>query len=137
MKRLLSLVFAIVLMLSATGCGKKNCTAIATDTTQITLSHPGDTWGLNVTKHPADATDKVYFDSSNVAVATVNEYGLITAVGTGSTTIMVICGDATAFCHVEVNPDGVHTDVPASPEVTPEPSYEPAPESKSEADTVD
>ena len=102
MKKILSCILVMVLLVSLAGCGDNKCTSIKLSTNDISLSHPGQTKGLSVKKNPADTTDQVSFESSNSLVAVVDKYGLITAVGAGNATITVTCGDAVAFCEVVV-----------------------------------
>ena len=111
MKRILSCILVLVLLSSLVGCGGSKCTSIVLGTTEVSLSQPGETKGLSVTKEPSDTADKTHFKSSDPSVATVDEHGLITAVGAGSTTITVTCGDAVAFCTVVVVSDGTNTPV--------------------------
>lgn len=106
MKKILSMVWIMVLLVSLAGCGGSKCTSIMLSASDVSLSQPGQTKGLAVTKEPADATDKVSFRSSDPSVATVDEYGLITAVGAGNATITVTCGDAVAFCKVVCSFEG-------------------------------
>lgn len=61
----------------------------------------GETWTLVVAVNPVDTTDKVTFVSSDEAVATVTDGGVITAVGGGEATITVTCGDAVETCSVK------------------------------------
>lgn len=64
-----------------------------------------DTYTLSATIDPADAIDKtVTWLSSDEAVATVSDAGLVTAVSVGSCDISGSCGGKTAFCHVSVTP---------------------------------
>lgn len=116
MKRILSSVLVLVLLLSLVGCGSDSgsdkCTSIKLSENQVSLAQPGQTRGLAVTKTPADATDSVRFESSDSSVAIVDEYGLITAVGAGIATITVTCGDAVAFCEVTVGNDDPHPPEP-------------------------
>ena len=79
-------------------------TGVWLDYEGITVS-VGGTWQLNATVEPADAVNKtVYWESSNQAVATVDETGLVRAVGGGEATITVRTeeGDFTAECRVMV-----------------------------------
>ena len=68
----------------------------------------GDTATLTATVKPDDATDKtVTWESSNPSVATVDEYGNVTAVGAGAATITATANDGSgveAACTVTVNP---------------------------------
>ncbi len=59
---------------------------------------------LAVKAEPYNATvGNVTFVSSDPAVATVNEYGIVVATGLGCTTITAICGTRTASCTVSVS----------------------------------
>lgn len=62
---------------------------ISLNKTSITLK-PGATAGLSATVTPSNTTDKaVTFTTSNKKVATVNNYGLVKAVGVGTAVITV------------------------------------------------
>ena len=79
----------------------------------------GQTLALTATVTPADATDKaVAYSSSDEAVATVSDAGLITAIGTGSATITATTHDGsfTASCAVTVEAAVAVTGVTVSPE---------------------
>lgn len=83
-------------------------TGIALDKDELDL-HPGDTYSLQVTITPENATNKkVTFTSSNPAAATVDENGKITAVAKGGTTIRAVTEDGglMAKCGVRVTPVG-------------------------------
>ena len=63
-----------------------------------------DTFQLEATVSPADATDKtVTWSTSNAGVATVSN-GLVTAVAEGTATITATAGTKSATCSVEVKP---------------------------------
>ncbi len=68
------------------------CTGLAADPMQE-FTAAGQTQQLNVTVSPADSTDTLAFTSNNTDVVTVDESGLVTAVGEGSTAIVITCGD--------------------------------------------
>ena len=65
---------------------------------------------VSVSPSSAAATATVSFASSNEAVATVNNFGRVTAVGKGSATITVTCGDIVRTVNVTVYipTDGIH-----------------------------
>ena len=65
---------------------------------------------VSVSPSSAAATATVSFASSNEAVATVNNFGRVTAVGKGSATITVTCGDIVRTVNVSVYipTDGIH-----------------------------
>ena len=65
---------------------------------------------VSVSPSSAAATATVTFASSNEAVATVNNFGRVTAVGKGSATITVTCGDIvrTVGVTVYIPTDGIH-----------------------------
>ena len=80
------------------------------DVSSITLSNTSialteqETFQLSATVNPSNATDKtVTWSSSNTAVATVSNNGLVTAVKEGSATITAKAGDKTATCTVTVS----------------------------------
>ena len=87
----------------------KDCTDLTLSTNAITFTNVGETATLNVTVTPIDTEDIVTYRSENVAVATVNEVGVITAVANGETKIIVTCGDivkeCTVTCNIVVKPD--------------------------------
>lgn len=80
-------------------------TSISIDPGEISLE-VGDTQELTVTIEPEDATDQsVTWSSNNEEVATVDENGLVTAIGVGEAEITVTATDGgeTATCFVSVS----------------------------------
>ena len=75
---------------------------ITTNTSYVVLK-PGSTCTLTAKATPASASQKFTFKSGNSSVATVSPSGVITAVGTGSTSITVSNGKANAMVTVIVN----------------------------------
>jgi len=97
----LILVTICVALLSA--C-RERVTDVTLNKTELTLVS-GETETLMVTIYPNDAMNKeVVWKSSNPAVATVNDNGLVTAITNGKTTITVTTQDGkkTAECFVSV-----------------------------------
>ena len=62
---------------------------------------PGERVTLSATVSPSDATDKLEWSSSNLAVANVQE-GVVTAIDSGIATITVVAGSKNATCEIEV-----------------------------------
>lgn len=63
---------------------------------------PGKTFQLTACKIPDDIDAVYQWESANNAVATVDENGLVTAVGNGNTTITVSSEGASAVCNITV-----------------------------------
>lgn len=76
------------------------CTGLKLTEETILFNELGTTWLLNVVATPANTTDTMTFASSDTSVATVSEDGKVTAVGPGTCTITVTCGEATVECQV-------------------------------------
>lgn len=77
-------------------------TGITLSQTAATLTE-GESITLTATVAPDDATDKtVAWSSSNAAVATVDNNGVVTAVAEGTATITAKAGDKSAACVVTV-----------------------------------
>ena len=80
-------------------------TSVSLDQSNVSLSE-GMTLQLTATVQPEDATDKsVAWGSSNEAVATVDENGLVTAVAAGTATITATTSDGSnlaASCEITV-----------------------------------
>lgn len=69
----------------------------------VEIEHVGETFQLVATVTPADADVVITWSSSNEAVATVDENGLVTAVGVGEADIIVyVNGEEAGTCWVEV-----------------------------------
>ena len=81
--------------------------SISLNETELTLERTA-TAQLTATVLPETADDRsVTWSSGNTAVAKVDEYGMVTAVGLGETVITAITGDGTdltATCFVKVTP---------------------------------
>ena len=90
-------------------------TGVTLNKTEATLTAKGQTVQLTATVAPANATNKnVTYATSNAAVATVSESGLVTAVakGTADITVTTADGNKTAVCKVTVSIDDSKTDEP-------------------------
>ena len=82
-------------------------TSITLNQTELNLE-VGDLYDLIETVQPENTTDVVVWSSSDVDVATVDQYGIVSAIKAGTTTIIATCGNVNAECVVNVS------DVPAT-----------------------
>ena len=78
-----------------------NATAVTLSSKELTLSK-GASATLFLTVTPEDFTDEVSWKSGNTSVVTVNDAGVIKAVGLGTATIKVVVGSKSASCKVAV-----------------------------------
>lgn len=82
-------------------------TGISLSSTSLTLTSAGQTSTLTATVTPSNATNKnVTWTSSNPAVATVSNAGVVTAVANGTATIIATTADGSnksATCSVTIN----------------------------------
>lgn len=77
-----------------------SCTDLSLDTDTILFEQIGEARLLQVSIEPKNTSDSIRFRSEDETVATVNEVGKITAVGEGTTTIVITCGQITKECTV-------------------------------------
>ncbi|VBB48381.1 conserved exported hypothetical protein [uncultured Paludibacter sp.] len=80
-------------------------TGITLNKTTLTLVQK-KTETLIATLTPTDATGTITWTSSNTAVATVDNNGLVTAVAAGTATVTASVNSLTATCEVTVESDG-------------------------------
>ena len=92
------------------------CTDITIPEWTISFDELGNSWLLNVTLTPEDATDEVKFESADPTVATVTDEGRVTAIGAGQTKITITCGEVTKTCMVVCNVETVPTTEATVPE---------------------
>ncbi len=79
--------------------------SVTLDKKELTL-HRGDSETLTATVLPDDATDpKVVWTTSDKAIATISDAGLVTPVAPGKATITATAGAQSATCTVTVEPD--------------------------------
>ena len=93
MKKIVSLVLAMVLALSLAACGK---TTLTLDKAEHTFAAAGETVQLTADTKAESLT----WTSSDESVATVDQNGLVTAVAPGTATITVAAEELTATCTI-------------------------------------
>ena len=76
------------------------CQGLVMEANVLDLETLGEQKQITVTAVPGDTTDVLTFVSADPAVAEVDENGLITAMGSGQTTITITCGDVVKTCTV-------------------------------------
>ena len=76
------------------------CVSIMLDTSVIALDEAGQQHQIGLRLIPERTTELPTFDSQDSAVATVDENGLLTAVGSGQTTVTITCGEVVQECTV-------------------------------------
>lgn len=87
------------------------CSSITLDVTEFS-GKVGETVILTATVTPENVTDKtVTWKSSNSAVATVDNSGVVTLVAEGRAKISVSCGNQTAVCDITVIPEMEYIEV--------------------------
>ena len=72
------------------------CTGISLTRPAIEFTQDNQSYLISYTLLPAGVTEQVTFESSDPAVATVSETGLVTSVGGGKATITITCGQIQA-----------------------------------------
>jgi hypothetical protein len=76
------------------------CVALSLDNAVVALDEVGQTHQLGLQCTPEGTTDTLVFVSSDPAVATVSEDGLVTAVGSGQAIITITCGRVVRECDI-------------------------------------
>ncbi len=76
------------------------CQGLVMESNVLDLETLGEQKQIAVTAVPGDTTDALTFVSADPAVAQVDDNGVITAVGSGQTTITITCGDVVKTCTV-------------------------------------
>ena len=85
------------------GTASSNSGQVITPSTNYIVLKPGATRTITAKATPASASQSFTFKSGNSSIATVSPSGVVTAVGTGSTSITISNGKATAMVTVIVN----------------------------------
>ena len=85
------------------GTTSSNSGQVITPSTNYIVLKPGATRTITAKATPAGASQSFTFKSGNSSIATVSPTGVVTAVGTGSTSITISNGKATALVTVIVN----------------------------------
>ena len=79
------------------------CTGVSLYITEYAFTEVGETQKNMATVTPSNCTETIVWSSTNNAVVTVDQTGLMTAKGSGSCLIIATCGSKTASCNVAVN----------------------------------
>lgn len=74
------------------------CENLTVSDSTLTFTQVGESWWLMVMAEPANTTDELVILSSDESVVSVNNEGLVTAVGPGTATITVTCGEFSRVC---------------------------------------
>ncbi len=88
---------------TTTASSSSNSGQVVTVTPSYIVLKPGATRTLSASVKPSSASQKFTYKSANSNIATVSPSGVITAVGTGATSITVSNGTASAIVTVIVN----------------------------------
>ena len=88
---------------STASTGSSNSGQVVTVNPSYVVLKPGATRTITAKATPASASQSFTFKSGNSSIATVSPTGVVTAVGTGSTSITISTGKATAMVTVIVN----------------------------------
>ena len=78
------------------------CTGLAMPSGVSDLTSEGQLYLLHVVVTPEDTTDTLEYRSEDESVVTVSPEGCLTAVGNGTTNVVITCGDQTLTCAVTV-----------------------------------
>ena len=109
-----------------------SCRDLTLDTYTVLFDQAGAAKLLDVKTIPEKPSEQITYSSDNEAVATVSNKGKITAVGEGTTKIIVTCGKVTKECLVTVQltngSTGNTTQNPTEETTTPDNTTKPAEE---------
>lgn len=103
-------------------------TSIYLSKTSIELNSIGDSYQLNASYYPSDADGAIIWKSDDEGIASVDQTGKITAVGKGTTTITVSCGNVKDTCTVVSKGESDGSEIIPSP--SPQPSLKPNPDNQ-------
>lgn len=96
-------VIALPTSETTTSSSAANSGQVITPNTNYIVLKPGATRTITAKATPSSASQSFTFKSGNSSIATVSPTGVVTAVGTGSTSITISNGKATAMVTVIVN----------------------------------
>ena len=77
-----------------------DCSKVILDKDNVHFEGISSTYMLDVTVEPAGTPDVITFSSSDEAICTVSETGLITSIAEGEAVVTVTCGNVSAECVV-------------------------------------
>lgn len=76
------------------------CTGLTLSMNSVTFEEAEQFYNLTVTVAPANCTERVFFESLDPTIASVNDNGKIVAISGGSTEVIVTCGSVSESCLV-------------------------------------
>jgi len=85
-------------------------TSVTLNREDFTLSSIGDKWTMEATVVPANSGLKVKWTSLDTSVVTIDQDGVVTAVGGGYTSVVAEIGGVTAECIVRVTAEALTPD---------------------------
>lgn len=104
------------------------CTGLTISQSAVTMDEAGGRIFLTAVARPSGCEDPIRFTSSNEAVATVDDSGMITAIGPGTADITASCGSVTQVCTITCDFDLPEPEPEPEPDPEPDPDPEPEPE---------
>ena len=90
------------------------CESLQLSNQTIEFVNAGDIWTIQVRTTPSNTTQRVIFTTSDANVVTIDDTGLLTAVGPGTATVTVTCGAVTQTCEIKCS-----FEAPSVPPTTP------------------
>lgn len=108
MRRIINIIFgAALLSVISSGCTQEtSVSGLSLDNVSLDMS-AGDVRQLVATVYPLGIVGDIEWSSEDVAVATVDQSGVVTAVAIGETVISVSCEGYEARCFVNVKENGI------------------------------
>lgn len=91
------------------------CTDLVLAENVTVLETEGQEYLIRVSTMPEDTTDELLFSSDDETVVVVDADGKVTAVGEGTATVTITCGQQQTYCNIAVVFDTEATEAPEDP----------------------